>query len=384
MSSPSSPSSYVPSTFSSSSSHLYASSSGGGYVRVGEDDVIAPPPVPTKPFPKIGDVVRFDELDGGREDGEILVGKISLISPIGKPPDDYDLDDEEYDGRGRWLLELQELEDVGDGYYADYPSRVRRSKRSLRNLEDVSGPLSASYVRTEGAYKIPVDRNTGLPLPKYDNYDFRGFDGPEPIEVDEKILMTDFERYGELKSTLLIQTALGGLFGTATVGLAKGPDDALTYLVGALAGVGYVYLLSLKTDTIGGKETKNGKPVSNLRFALPALAVAGVAITNLISGGVPDGGGLGTFSTVTSEQFGCVTLGFLTYRVPLLIGQLFPLLGDSLGTMLPGSAGVAAGMALDAKRAIDTAKAKAEEGGGDGRQYIGCGVGYPTKQRGGG
>ena len=60
------------------------------------------------------------------------------------------------------------------------------------------------------------------------------------MEVDETALKTDLEKYVELKSSLLIQTALGGLFRTATVGLVKLPGDALTYLAGALAGLVYV------------------------------------------------------------------------------------------------------------------------------------------------
>ena len=94
------------------------------------------------------------------------------------------------------------------------------------------------------------------------------------------------------------------------------------------------------------------------------MAVSSATIKNFISGGVPDRVRLGTFSTVTSKQFGCVTLGFLTYLIPLLIGQLFPLLGDSLGTMLPFSAGVDTGMTLDAKSARDEAKSKTKEVGG--------------------
>ena len=128
--------------------------------------------------------------------------------------------------------------------------------------------------------------------------------------------------------------------------------------------MGYVYLLSHNTDTIGGKNTKIGGNVSNLQFVLPALAVAGVGVKNLISGGVPDRGGLRTFSTVTSKQFGCVTLGFLTYLIPLFIGQLLPLLGDILGTMIPGSTEVAEGMVLKSKRARDETKYKAKEGEG--------------------
>ena len=101
-------------------------------------------------------------------------------------------------------------------------------------------------------------------MPTYKNFYFGGFDGPKPTEIDETVLKTDLKKYAELKSTLLIQTVLGRLFGTVTVGLVKGTDDSLRYLAGALAGVGSLYLLSLNTDTIRGKNTKIGGNVSNL------------------------------------------------------------------------------------------------------------------------
>ena len=64
----------------------------------------------------------------------------------------------------------------------------------------------------------------------YNNCNFGGFNGPKPMEIDKTVLDTDLEKYAELKSTLLIHTALGGLCSTAKVGLVKGSDNALTYM----------------------------------------------------------------------------------------------------------------------------------------------------------
>ncbi len=60
------------------------------------------------------------------------------------------------------------LEDVGDGYYAEYPYR-KRPRPALRKLEDLA-PLPSLYVRSESAYKVPLDgrgRGTGRPLPSH-------------------------------------------------------------------------------------------------------------------------------------------------------------------------------------------------------------------------
>ena len=58
----------------------------------------------------------------------------------------------------------------------------------------------------------------------------------------------------------------------------------------------------------------------------------------------------GLFSTVTPEQFGAAMIGFLTYRVPLFISQLTPVLSESATDMMPGSAAMAMRMASDAKK----------------------------------
>lgn len=335
-----------------------SSESGGGYTRLG-GELAAKQREP--PYPKIGDCVCFHDVDGGQADGQALVGKISLIQRILGSESSNDGDD---DGTKKWLVEITELEDVGDGYYAEYPSRKRRNKRSLRNLEDIA-PLAASFVRTEDAYKVPTDAGSGRSIPLFPQYKLKGYGGPAAVPVNQDVVQDDLERYADLKIKLLRDAFLAGLAGALITDLARGLDDAIVYFSGALAGVGYLFFLSIKTDTIGGDggTSKLGKNVSNFRFVLPAILLVGIAIRNLALGDASPLGSAGPtnmFSTVTSEQFACAMIGFLTYRVPLFVGQLAPVFGDSAGSLLPGSAGMAFQMAQEAKAAREIGETSGE------------------------
>ncbi len=286
------------------------------------------------PQPKVGDVVRFYDLDGGRVDGQELVGKISYISS----------------SSNKWIADVTEMEDVGDGYYAEYPSRKRRKNR-VYDIADLA-PLAASYVRSEDAFKIPIDR-MGRPSPMWEGYNLEEYEGPMKIAVNEEVVQEDLELYGKLKGQLLKDAAIAGLIGTILTELTQGLELALVYFLGALSGVGYLFFLGIKTDTVGSPEAKLGSNVSNLRFALPLFVLVGVAMQNLSAGDaspvLSDGGSLNVFRSVTPQQFAAAMIGFLTFRVPLFISQLGPVIGESAGMMLPGSAGIALQMANEGK-----------------------------------
>jgi len=289
-------------------------------------------------FPKVGDLVRYYDLDGGQAKGQELVGKLSFIQASS--------------GSSQWLAEVTELDDVGEGYYAEYPSRKRR-KSKLIGLETVS-PLMGSYVRTEDAFKIPTDA-MGNVRPYMDTYSLEEYEGPMAIPVDESVLQEDLNNYSSLKGRLLRDAAIAGFIGTIIADLIKGFDDALVYFFGAIAGVGYLFFLGIKTDTLGSVDAKMGTNVSNLRFFLPVLVLVGVALQNVSMGSnspmSADGSSPGNMlSFVSQEQFAAAMLGFLTYRIPLFTSQLVPIISETAGATLPGSAGVAMQMARDAKK----------------------------------
>lgn len=287
------------------------------------------------PYPRIGDVVRYYDLDGGLAEGQVLVGKIVLIQPQSSSSSS--------NNNSGWLVEVVQLDDVGDGYYAEYPYRERRNKRDLRDLSQLA-PLAASFVRSQDAYKIPRGRGTndsGLPSPTYEQYRLEGYEGPVAQNINTDVVARDGEWYDELKTTLWSDAVKYGAVGTLLVRLLRGGDPALVYAGGALAGVGYLFFLSLKVDTVGTRDAKMGQNVANLRFLLPVLVLVAVGVSN--NGDASNG----LFRSVTPEQFASAMAGFLTYRIPLFWRQLQPVVVDSAMDLLPGSAGVALRVATE-------------------------------------
>lgn len=286
-------------------------------------------------LPRPGDIVRFYDLDGGDERGQVLIGKLSYISTkIG--------------GERAWTAEITELEDVGDGYYAEYGSRKRQWKRSTRDLSAVS-PVSASFVRSENAYKVPISAETGLPKVRAETYDLDQYEGPVAMaaeSVNQEVLKADAVVYDALKGRLFRYAALAGVTGTLIADLTKGTEFAVVYGAGFAASLVYLFLLSLKTDTLaaGGGGGGFAQKISNLRFFMPVLVLFGVSLYNQSLGHAnPVGTSGNLLNYVTAEQFAAAVVGFLTYRLPLFAVQIqaaFETDGD-VGVTLPGSAGIA-------------------------------------------
>ena len=290
-------------------------------------------------LPQVGDIVRYYDVDGGKADGQVLVGKITYIQ-------------QQLGAQGcGWLVELLELEDTGDGYFAEYSNR--RKKKALRRLDTVA-PIMASFVQSEQAYKLPRLAD-GTPKVRAEAYDWEDYTGPFR-KIDETIVQADGVLYSQLKGRVLKFVALTGLAGTVVADLTKGTEDAAIYFAGAVASLAYVFLLSVKTDTIASPDAKFGNNLSNLRFVLPLIVLAGVALYNQSLGSANPVQGGGAFDLVTTEQFASAILGFLTYRIPLFVIQIQDALkGDGDGIELPGSAGVAMKLAQDTTAVEDKA-----------------------------
>jgi len=292
-------------------------------------------------YPKMGDLVRYYDLDGGKVDGQLLVGKVSFIQKNAG------------NERSGWTVELTQLEDLGDGYYGEFPARTRNSKRALRDLSAVS-PVSGTFVRTENAYKVPFDKEAGVPRVRADRYDVDGYEGPFSGDdaVDQSILDADYEIYTRMKGDLFRAAALAGVVGTLIADLAKGTEDAAIYAAGVLGSLGYLILLSVKSDTVASPTAKFGKAVANLRWTMPLLVLLGVALYNMSLGDANPVKNKGLFDYITAEQYGAAVLGFLTYRIPLFLLQLLEALKneDTSGELsLPGSVGMVMQLATEGK-----------------------------------
>ena len=305
----------------------------------------------TLPRPKVGDIVAYRTGDTSTTASmNIDVGQISFIQKVIQPDND------------RWICDVVKFEDVGGGYYAEPPSRKRRSSTTILSLEELVQVPGASFVRTEDAFKIPrgIDKRPSLAAGGYDCQL-----GPIVAVVDATTVEEDMTAYRDLRSKILKDTATTGAIGTALVFLLRGLDggiersilDAAWYSLGVLSSLGYLFLLGLKTDTLGGEGARFGSVASNLRFATPILAMIVVALGNSIGGpsSLPGVGAFlggyeldidgGLFNVVSVEQFSAVIIGFLTYRAPLFINQIvFPEVsrakGEGGGMTVPGSAGV--------------------------------------------
>lgn len=288
--------------------------------------------------PKVGDVVRYYDLDGGDRRGEELVGKITFLTKL---PTTY-------------LAEITQLEDLGDGYFAEYSSTKRMSKKKDRDITIIS-PIMASYVRSEQAFKVPLDVTTGRVKVRQEQYDLDGWEGPKALPINQDIVEADEVLYSQLKIKLLKDAAIAGLLGSVLVNILKGTEDAIIYFAGAAASIAYLFLLSVKTDTLASPNRKLGNNVSNLRFIMPVIVIVGVALYNQSLGDAnPLAGATNPMDRVTAEQFGAAILGFLTYRAPLFLGQVQDALkNENTGTILPGSAGLALQLAKGDSSADD-------------------------------
>lgn len=300
-----------------------------GYVPPApQEDIV--PVKNKKMYPMVGDFVRYFDLDGGRADGQVILGKISFIQKnVGN------------EGSG-WSVDVTELEDVGDGYYAEYSSRQQRAKRTTRDLGVIS-PVIATFVRSENAFRVPREAGTGNPAVRREQYDIDGYEGPfsGAQAVNQSVLDADAANYQAIKSKLLRYAAIAGVAGTLIADLTRGTEDAVVYAAGAGASLLYLLFLSLKTDTLASSDSKLGSKWSNVRFLMPIPVLVGVALYNKSLGIDNPVQGNGPLATITAEQFGAAILGFLTYRIPLFLTQIQDALkDDSGGVVLPGSAGV--------------------------------------------
>ncbi|TFJ82576.1 hypothetical protein NSK_006002 [Nannochloropsis salina CCMP1776] len=276
---------------------------------------------------RLGDVVLFP----GKWVGDTGIGQIRFLQLTG-------------DGRGgkEWIADLTPFKDVGEDLY-----RAEKGTRARTFPVSALQPLSHFYIGSSDAFKVPHKEEAGgegmgrrrEPVRMAPGYRTEGF-SLAPAKVDAEAMAAARGKYQDLKRRILTDTAAFGGLATVAVGLNAGVEDAGIFLAGVAGSVLYLVLLTQRADAMGQAGGEGG-----------GLSKAGGG--KPVHGGGGGGAGLAggrLFNYVPQDEFWSATLGFLSYRVPML--------GREVGEMLArrsegqrGQAGtlggsVRAGMAL--------------------------------------
>mmetsp|Transcript_69 Transcript_69/g.229 ORF Transcript_69/g.229 Transcript_69/m.229 type:complete len:606 (-) Transcript_69:101-1918(-) len=282
-----------------------------------------PKPKPN-PGPAVGDVVEFP----GKWKGEMRIGQIRNLQYIGS--------------RSQWIADIAVLDDIGEDIY-------RAKGKIATEVEDVTTlrPLRALYVRSSDGFKVMKKSETAadgsverVPLRRADAYELDGFELPKP-KVDEEVLQRDLDAYEALKKRLVVDAAGIGAAGAVIAGVGFGVDRGVIFGAGAVAGLAYLGLLGRATDTLG-RRSKFDDALALSRFFVPVGLVAGLAAKRVVLDGAPlvQSNGELPLGLVPMDQFAAAMIGFLVYRIPLLIRELGPATqGIDIGGMRPGNLG---------------------------------------------
>ncbi|CAM9551169.1 unnamed protein product, partial [Laminaria digitata] len=274
-------------------------------------DGVEPEP---RPFPKVGDVVRYK----GKWENELSLGEVRQLQRV--------------EATGEWRAYVLGLEPIGDDQYA-------RKKNRKSKAEDLTTlrPVRGFYVRSVDGFKVIQNSETGEPRYISDGYELEGFELPK-VEIDPVKFAADLESYEDLKRRLVKDTAIFGAVGALVAFEIFGADRGLLVALGALASVGYVVLLEKTADDVAsGKRDILTKLKGDVRFAMPVLLIASIALKNYITN--PDAVKL--LNLVPKDDFATAMLGFVApSRLPLLYREIrSSLKGDEILDMLPGSVG---------------------------------------------
>ncbi|EWM22701.1 conserved unknown protein [Nannochloropsis gaditana] len=279
------------------------------------------PPAPTSlPYPRLGDVVLFP----GKWVGDTGIGQIRFLQLTG-------------DGRGgkEWIADLTPFKDVGEDLY-----RAEKGARARTFPVSALQPLSHFYIGSSDAFKVPHKEEAGgegmgrrrEPVRMAPGYRTEGF-SLAPAKVDAEAMEAARSKYRDLKRRILTDTAAFGGLATVAVGLNAGVEDAGIFLAGVAGSVLYLVLLTQRADAMGQAGGEGGglskarggslvgRSVGATRFLVPVVLIAALAYKNLYMEGGGGGAGLAggrLFNYVPQDEFWSATLGFLSYRVPML------------------------------------------------------------------
>ena len=299
----------------------------------------APPPPPSPParevdsrgfvIPQVGDVVKMPS----KWPGEWDVGQVDFVQFIG--------------ARASYEVDLLPLTPIGEDLYRLPGKRPSKESFDVGKL----GRIAAEYVPERDAYRVATA-------------DLEPLGGRKPENPD--VTAVGLQEYADLKAELLREAALLGVAFTIAGNFVYGGDVGAAVGAGSVAGVVYLLLLQKETDKIDDKESM-GKVVAAIvggRLGVPAVLFAFLAAKQVAATGGPL-----NFGVLPKEQFGGAVVGFLTYKAPLFVRQIWKALTElsrnedsqaplTAGAMPTGSLGMAVRLA---QSRIKSAEKKAEE-----------------------
>ncbi|GMH78364.1 hypothetical protein TL16_g07771 [Triparma laevis f. inornata] len=244
---------------------------------------------------KIGDFVTFS----GDYADEIILGEVTRITTITGPTPKYELS----------VLPLEPTDPIG---YYTYTSRA--SSLSIDITKVFYTP--SSKVRNIGI-KIPM--NQTIPLTYKDECMKYKLDDwvPQKPKFNNTIVEIDAEAYKQVKFDLILDALKIGIPAFLFIGVTD-LKSSFDYALGLIGGIGYLSLLTLKTDGLGDAnfwgKLKTG--ASKARYLALGAPIFYLAIKSYFNGK-----GLG-FDLLEPKEFGYTVAGGLTYRLSLIGRQV--------------------------------------------------------------
>ncbi|CAM9582821.1 unnamed protein product [Discosporangium mesarthrocarpum] len=285
-----------------------------------------------RPYPKVGDIVRYK----GKWAGDLDFGEVRQLRFV--------------EQTGKWRAYVLPLTDIGEDQYV----RKKNRKSAAEDVEDLR-PVRAFYVRSVDGFKVMKDSVKKEPRYISDGYKLDDFQLPKPV-VDPVKFATDLQTYEVLKARILMDTATFGAVGTALALVFTGTDRGLLFGLGAAAAVAYVILLEKNADDVAsGAQDNLSKLRGDARFLMPVLVVLLVALKNYLAH--PEAAQF--LNLIPKDEFFASILGFVApSRLPLLYRELRgSIRGEEVLDMMPGSVGQGRKMLKDMR--------KEEAGGAD-------------------
>mmetsp|Transcript_76951 Transcript_76951/g.120271 ORF Transcript_76951/g.120271 Transcript_76951/m.120271 type:complete len:508 (+) Transcript_76951:30-1553(+) len=143
----------------------------------------------------------------------------------------------------------------------------------------------------------------------------------------------DIKEYNEFKGQLLSDARAISVVATLAILISNGPEAAVPYALGAIGGLGYLWLFNKRIDVVEKEERSLEKTLGRIRFIPLILPFVLTAAYDLNNGLSPRPG---SFALIPQEQAFFLIYGVLTQSIPRVIVGFLAVF-ESLLRMADGS-----------------------------------------------